>query len=71
MIDDRQNFPVPGDFLDETKAQSILQAFGFTDWKAARTIIQRMGLQDRQGQSVSFSVLDGRTRFLCLTLIVP
>jgi glutamate-ammonia-ligase adenylyltransferase len=57
MIDDRQNFPVLRDFLDETKAQSTLQAFGFADWKTARTIFLRMELRDPQGVSELFSFL--------------
>jgi [glutamine synthetase] adenylyltransferase / [glutamine synthetase]-adenylyl-L-tyrosine phosphorylase len=57
MIDNRQNIPVPGDFLDETKAQSVLRSFGFADWKSARNIFQRMDSQDRQGLSAIFSFL--------------
>jgi len=57
MIDDRQNYPVPRDFFDETKAQFALQALGFADWNNARTIFRRMDLRDPQGLSSIFSFL--------------
>ena len=65
MIDDRQNFPVLGDLLDETKAQSALQALGFADWKTASTIFRRMDLVIRRVCQRYLLFLIDRARFLC------
>jgi len=57
MMDDRQDYPIPSDFLNELKAQSTLEDFGFADWKAARTILVRMEARDPQGFSNLLSFL--------------
>jgi glutamate-ammonia-ligase adenylyltransferase len=57
MIDSGHSFPILQDLLDETKAQSLLQMFGFADRKAARTVLRRMESRDRGGLSAIFPFL--------------
>ncbi len=57
MIDGRQSTSILSDFLDESKAKSILQPCGFIDWNAAANIIRRMNRRDHSGLSVVFPFL--------------
>jgi glutamate-ammonia-ligase adenylyltransferase len=57
MITDGRSLPVLQDLLDETKAPSLLQAFGFSDYKTARKVFRRMQARDPQGLSVIFPYL--------------
>ncbi len=57
MIDESRGVPDLKVLLDEPAAEASLQNFGFADWKAARSLLQRMASADHKGLSDIYSFL--------------
>lgn len=57
MIDEGRDVPDLQVLLSDETAKTTLQKLGFADWKAARSLFQRMISIDRQGLSNIFSFL--------------
>ena len=57
MLDDGRTLPILEDLINESKAQSLLQTFGFADWKTTCAVLRRMESRNQQGLSSIFSFL--------------
>jgi len=57
MIDESRGVPDLKVLLDEPAAEASLQNFGFADWKAARSLLQRMASANHKGLSDIYSFL--------------